>query len=702
MEVSHMASGGYTGKILRVDLTAGKISTIDTARYKQWGGGHGMGSAIFWDLCQDKTVDGFDPKNMVTVMASPLSGSPAPAVAGRSEVQGIGVQGYPVGWFTRSGFGGRFSGMLKYAGWDGIVVEGKAASPVWIDVRNGDVQIRDAKGVWGLDTTEAQEEIWRRVQADDSGNWMNLGTTRDAGRTTQRSAVLTIGPVGENLSRTAALIHDSGNGAGQGGFGAVFGSKNLKAISVLGTGSVKLADPAGLMDARKWLSKWTLSGNIDNYKPAKPPKGMPLAAGPGSATLVYGPKQESGPQGCLGCIKSCRARWKSGKSNGSSCIDLAYYMPWDKKLNGAPTQTTLDMGDLAQRAGINVYELNAAIIWLVTLNKMGILGVGKQIPSSLPYEKVGTSEFATALINSIVQRTDIGADLTDGVARCAVKWGRYEQDTKSGICPLQYWGYSQHYDARTEVEWGYGSMLGERDVNEHDFNNLCYWLPSLAAMTGETPAVSAADMAAIMGEKLLPYKDPMMIDYSDEGIYSDAMAKLVAWHRHYGRYWKQSILFCDWAYADLFNVYGPNGRGASPEAEPKFLKAVTGEDITFEQGMEIGRKIWNLDRAIWFLQGRTRELEVLSEYSYETPAVPHAQANSAIPSFMPAFENGAWSYKNVTGRILDKAKVEEWKTKFYALEGWDTTTGAPTRKTLEAMGLGNVADTLEQAGKLGK
>ena len=97
---------GYTGKILRVDLTDRKISTIDTGDYEEWGGGHGMGAAIFWDLCKDKTIDGFDPRNIITIMSSPLSGTLVPGVSGRSEVQGIGVQQYPINWFTRSNFGG--------------------------------------------------------------------------------------------------------------------------------------------------------------------------------------------------------------------------------------------------------------------------------------------------------------------------------------------------------------------------------------------------------------------------------------------------------------------------------------------------------------------------------------------------------------------------------------------------------------------
>jgi len=102
----------------------------------------GMGSAIFGDLVKDKSIDGFHPGNVVTIMTSPLCGTLAPAASARTEVQGIGVQSYPIGWFTRSNFVGRFSSMLKYAGWDGIVIEGKADKPVWIDMRNEKVFIR--------------------------------------------------------------------------------------------------------------------------------------------------------------------------------------------------------------------------------------------------------------------------------------------------------------------------------------------------------------------------------------------------------------------------------------------------------------------------------------------------------------------------------------------------------------------------------
>ena len=204
---------GHMGKILRINLTSRQISAINTADYEGWYGGHGMGSAIAFDLIDDWTIDGFDPKNVVTFMTSPLSGTIAPSASGRTEVQGIGVQAYPIAWFTRSNFGGRFSGMLKYAGWDGVVIEGAADSPVWVDVRNDDVQIRDASGLWGLDTWETQEEIWRQVGADRAmKDWQQVGSGRDSGRTTQRPAVVAIGQAGENLCRTACLLHDAGAG----------------------------------------------------------------------------------------------------------------------------------------------------------------------------------------------------------------------------------------------------------------------------------------------------------------------------------------------------------------------------------------------------------------------------------------------------------------------------------------------------------
>ena len=137
-------TGGYTGKILRVNLTDKSISTIPTEQYEEYGGGHGIGSAIFFDLVGDQLpFEAFDPRNLIIMMTSPLSGTSTPG-SGRCEVQSLGPMLYPVEWFGHSNFGGRFTSQLKYAGWDGIVVEGASDKPVWINIVNDKVTIESA------------------------------------------------------------------------------------------------------------------------------------------------------------------------------------------------------------------------------------------------------------------------------------------------------------------------------------------------------------------------------------------------------------------------------------------------------------------------------------------------------------------------------------------------------------------------------
>ena len=685
-----MAKGGYVGKILVVDLTARKTSEIATADYEQWGGGHGMGSAIFWDRCKDKTIDGFDPGNVVTFMTSPFAGTLTPSASGRTEVQGIGVQAYPVAWYTRSNFGGRFSGMLKFAGWDGIVVEGKADKPVWINIVNDRVTIEDAASLWGLNTHETQEEIWARVTgSDDLRDWFELGGGRDGGRTTQKPAVVAIGPAGEAKARNACLIHDSGNGGGQGGFGGVLGAKNLKAISVIGSGSVPIADPKALVDLRTSLQA-KFGYNVDDPSLESPVPGMGLYGiidgHPGYGPLLWGPNQPARPQGCMGCFKNCRSNYASGQANGNMCVEALYMM-------GSPDQNLMmDAVTLLDQMGINVYDVHAHG-YLHGLYKQGIMGPGKQIHSELPWDKYMSWEWTEAFTKAIAYGTDIGKDLQDGLTRAVVKWGRWEEDTANGSLPRPQWGYAEHYDPRLEVEWSYGSLFGDRDINEHGVNWHVHWLPLVTGAVGQEPHVSAEEMANLLAASTT-LDDPRCYDYSAEGIYSDAKIKSVAWHRHYTRFWKQSLGMCDWAWPLLINYNaGDDHEGATPGYEPKLFEAVTGSPMSFTDGIEIGRKIWNLDRAIWVLQGRTREMEVFTDYVYDVP--------TSVPYPLPVFEDGKWSYSECLGRTLDREKFEGVKDAFYSLEGWDKKTGWPTRSALGALGLDNVADALEKAGKLG-
>ncbi|OFV82934.1 MAG: hypothetical protein A2W26_08685 [Acidobacteria bacterium RBG_16_64_8] len=686
---------GYAGKILRVDLTGRNISTIGTKDYEGWGGGHGMGSALFWDLVPDKAITGFDPRNIVTIMTSPLSGTLVPSASSRTEVQGIGAQSSPIEWFTRSNFGGRFGAMLKYAGWDGIVLEGSATTPVWIDIRDGDVEIRDARRLWGLDAWRTQETIWREMSEGGYERWIRVKDTDDEKRTTQRPAVLTIGPAGENLSRMACLIHDAGNASGQGGFGGIWGSKNLKAISVVGTGSIRIADPRGLIEARLW-AKQKYGLDVENPDPSW----WSRFGGRRPQNRFWDQQDNARLSACIGCNVGCKERAASGLGNESICDESAFYAGYDKaKHGGKQTPAAYMATDLLQKYGINAYEAGQGLVYIRALLRMGVLGRGKAIDCNLDFRRIGEFEFAEDLLTLIAYRKGIGNDFAEGFYRAAKRWGRLETDLKSGALPYPYWGLPEHgYDPRAEVEWGYGSILGDRDINEHDFNQL-FWWPSGAIWAGRTPALPAETAVKIFAEKLVPYENnPLMLDFSDENIYSEHMAKLVVWHRHYTRFWKQSALFCDQRWPEFLNSKAPGYQGRTGEGEPRFYNAVTGKGLTFRDGMERGRKIWNLDNAIWSLQGRHRDMVRFADYIYD---VPFGGSGKYAWYFLPGREKGAWKYIQVNGRRLDRARFEEFKTRFYQLEGWDTRTGWPTKKTLEGLGLSAVAQELEKQKRIG-
>ena len=685
---------GYAGKILRINLSTKEIATLDTSDYEQWGGGHGIGSAVFFELVKDKSIDGFDPANVVTIMTSPLTGTIAVGASARTEVQGIGVQSYPVGWFTRSGVGGRFGVMLKMAGWDGVAIEGKADRPVWVDIRDDAVKILDCSelSLWGKDTWEAQQEIWDYVAGSDHyGKWYNPRSGSDV-RTTQQPAVLCIGPAGENLCRVASLVHDAGNGAGQGGFGAVWGSKNLKAISVIGTGTIAVADPKALVDARIWaIQNFTFPlDTVDKEKAMTATMPSNLRSFPSPLVTWERPK-ESRPQACMGCQAGCRCRYSPPSGNESSCKESFYYAPWVFKI--PPTGETPDpekqSADLLQKYGINAAEPETGIPYLRELYKMGVIGPGKEIDCDLPFDKIGGNAFIEQLLSMITYRKGIGDDMAEGFARAAERWGRLE-DMQTGVLNNCHWGLAMHYDPRVSLEWGYGTILGDRDINEHGFNPF-YMTPTIFPKKLGT----AEEFVKLFSDRMPPFEDdPLMLDFSDGNMYSEHICKLVAWHRHYGRFWIQSALFCDFQYPDFFNWSAKGYKGITGEGEPKFYNAVTGKNLSFAEGIELGRKIWNLDNAIWTLQGRHRDMVQFADYIHDK--------QGGVKFTMPVNENGNWEYKPVGDRVIDRTQFEEFKTRYYQLEGWDTETGWPTRSTLKNLGMESVADELESKGKLGR
>lgn len=709
---------GHVGKILSIDLTNHTTETIPTAEYEDWVGGFGMGLALVWDqIDKDYITDthdktGFEPENVLAIMSGPLQGTLAPN-AGRTEVTGLAPEAYPRPQLTRSNFGGRFSPMMKFAGYDGVVITGQSDDPVYVEIQNSDVRFRDASHLIGLGARETQEEIWREFGVNDTGAWKELEHTQGSGQTTQRPAIVTTGQAGDNQLPIGCLMHDSGNAAGQGGFGGVFGSKNLKAISVIGTNGVEVAHPDKLFETRSWLMQYEY--DIQEAE-SKHSASFEPGWAPGSAYSYiqegYDQERFGRPLGCFACPINCRENLTTDLYAGgeSQCVELGFYLGDDISKHGEPTDAQHVATGLLNDYGINAYELSTGLPWLKSLYKRDILGEGKEIHTELDFDDVGSREFVENLLGKIINEEGIGNALAGGLTRAAKEWGMYEHDVMEGILPQTYWLGETHHGHT--INWAYESILGVRDINAHDVDAIADMDDYFPKNVPSGEEYSAAEAAKRFAELAPPWHEERMLDFSEDNVYSEHMAKTVSWHRRYTNFWKNSAQFCDWWSPSFFNSEGPKdeyspGKGISPEAEERFFYAVTGRDVSWADGLEIGRRIWNLERAMLVMHGRHRDEEYFPPFepydSYiHTDETPYIQGNEpgADPTHhFPVYKDGEWKWE-ATAFPLEKEGLDEWKSTYYKLEGWDPGTGRPTRETLESLNLKGVADELEARGRL--
>lgn len=224
---------GYAGKILEINLTTGDFSRLDLDENdcRLYLGGSGLAAKMYLDRFPGD-IDALSPENHLVLLTGPWTGSRVPggnrfAVAARSPL---------TGHWGEASCGGYFGVELKAAGYDGIILTGRSEKPVYLWINGDQVELRDASDLWGKDTYEATDILWRRSE-------------EEAGK---KSKVTAIGPAGEAGVKFASMIHDKGHVCGRTGIGAVMGSKNVKAISVLGAGKkAEAADPEALKEWRK-------------------------------------------------------------------------------------------------------------------------------------------------------------------------------------------------------------------------------------------------------------------------------------------------------------------------------------------------------------------------------------------------------------------------------------------------------------------
>jgi len=292
---------GWIGTILRVNLTDGSIQkeALDPKLAREYIGARGLGSRILSDEIDPK-IDPLGPDNKLIFASGPLSGTNAPS-AGHYNVVTKGPLG---GTIAASSSGGVFGPMMKYAGYDLIVVEGKAKKPVYLWINDAVVEIRDASGIWGKPVPETTEAL--RAATDEE------------------ASVACIGPAGERMVLFANVMNECNRAAGRTGVGAVMGSKNLKAVVVRGTGAVRVADinafREAMLKATEMIRKHPVGGgglklygtdvliNIMNESGGLPTRNFregvfATANNVGGESLTKNILVR--PRGCFSCIISC-------------------------------------------------------------------------------------------------------------------------------------------------------------------------------------------------------------------------------------------------------------------------------------------------------------------------------------------------------------------------------------------------------------
>ncbi len=676
VETTNNGSYGWKRKVIRADLSKETI-TVETAdKYTKYIGGRGLIAKVMWDEVPAGTK-AFDPENRLVFAAGPLTGTNSP-MNGRWSVGSLAPQN-PNEYPSHSSVGGHWGAELKFAGYDAIIVQGAAKKPVNILVIDDHLEIRNAGSLWGMDAVQAEKKIIDDLAKEQAvPNYANSQEKPQANKyDTKRVRSVVIGAAGENKSRIATILHDVGHQAGQNGFGGVMGSKNLKAISVRGTGSVPVARPKDMIEfafrARKLIRA--------EAKPIVPPYGGPggIYGGDPKILVSYIKRLD----GCYGCQTVCRgfyANVPDCTSSPAMCVHLSMYYNWEgigpvcpphpDFINRPQDETAFYGINLADRLTLNGFELTGILSYLWAAYKAGILN---EANTGISFSDFGSKAFADKLFGMIARREgEFGNLLAEGMHRAALQlkdkygdkmWQLYEERyTAHG--QRQHWFYvgsSKKPGDPTAYPNPIGQLLWATDTRDPYSNHS--WTRETVGNQEKSKWFYGVAAAA----------NPF--DYLGK-----AQAAVVAQH-HAALI--DSLTFCDWFFPILKNApfFSDEAKAASNgnaekvnenigdvDVEALLYSAATGDNLGIQDLLTVGERIFNLERAAQVRLGRSREDDTFNNYYFDHP--------------------------DARGNKIDRSKWEVAKDQYYELRGWDGKTGVPTRATLERLGLKDVADAL--------
>jgi aldehyde:ferredoxin oxidoreductase len=631
---------GWMGKILKIDLSQGKISEILTQPYAdKFLGGRGIATRLYWELVKPE-VKAFDPENVLIFMTGPLTGSGAQG-ATRMSVVGKSPMAYPEK-FCYGNIGGFFGGELKRAGYDGVVISGKAAKPSYLWINDGQAELRDASALWGKGAIRVGE--------------MLLETHGE------RARFLTTGIAGENRVRSA-VIFGSHQSTSTAGFGAVLASKNLKAIAVRGTGKVSVADVEKLRDLNRYIVQ--ISKRLD------------LSIPPDTTMSRHGHLLERlGKGGCDQCGLDCiRNRYRYGKKpeleSFRRCQAMEYYMPWIYGREDEPVETFFDAPVLANDYSVCTFELRNMLRWFDACYKAGTL---TEELTGLPLSKIGTREFLEKLIFSIARRQGFGDILAEGLVRGSER-----------VSPA----------ARAMLD---SSVLpvGETDVTLPRSSVVHAILDPMEPRMSRPLTHGGFARAAWMFGQMDPQASPIStevfreiarafwgsVEAADVSSYDGkALAAVKIQNRAYT---EDSLGLCDFAWPLAYSFSKPDHVG-DPTLEAKLFTSVTG--IAGDVLELCAERIVTQQRAIMIREGRdVPKDDFPPEVNFTEPLKPKG------PMIVPGKGDKPVS---PAGNILDRGKFLNMLKEYYRFRGWNTETGLPQKEPMVRMDMEDVADDLK-------
>jgi aldehyde:ferredoxin oxidoreductase len=607
---------GYHGKLLWVDLTSGRVrdEPLEANYAEKFVGGSGLAARYLYDLI-DADTDPLGPDNPLIVMPGPLTGTRAP-LCGRHTL----VARSPLtGLLGESNVGGFVGAELRHAGYDGIVVTGQSPDPVWLYVRDGQAELRDAGGLWGLDTFETQARI--KALLDD-----------------QRVRVGCIGPAGENRVRYAGVAHDNARMAARTGLGAVMGAKQLKAIAVRGAGGVPLADERHFNDTARELKKifrddvisqvlreTGTGGNLDylHVLGALPVRYFTQGEWWKSAEISGNTMAETiltGVEGCFGCLVACGRKVTIPEGRYATAGEIKG--PEYETLGALGSLLLINdlaavthLGHLCDRLGLDSISAGNTIALAHYLFQEGVIDPEETGGLELEW---GDPETVAELIEQIAYRRELGDALAEGAKRFAEQHGAAEMAVHfNGMAPAMH-------DPRA-----YSGMLLTYTTSpiggSHNHSDF-YWVEA-------GRAIEELDI-------LSPDR------HQDEG-----KAFYVAQHQNWNSL-VNALVLC------IFS-------NAPPTGYIELLNAATGRNLDVPGALEIGERIFNLKRALNIQLGYTPEGERL-----------------------PKLLRQSLSEGGTEGFVPDEALLLR---EYYQARDWDLTTGKPSKRKLESLGLVEIA-----------